>query len=519
LSLIHPFSDKKSEKSLFFNKIEKRETPSCLTRPLFCIWYLCTMSRPLAHPRTAYFFHTFHQTALMRHLLLAFTLLHFAGFLAAQNPNCRPIIIARHGLAAPVAPLNTDADPEAEELGLVLKATDFLRSCYSPCGAASFQYRIRRAGFGTVVGVPQDSTVRFDCANVGSNEVELWAVDPQGNAAFAQTYVIVQDEQNLCDLPPQSFSTGCQPDGLAPSFVLHNGLAVNITPSASGGSARVLASDFVASRADNCSNFVRFRIRKLGAGTGVPATNSVTFTCQDVGFQEVEVWAGDLKGNWTRAITYALVQDTGINGSDCKVLASDCASDQIPATLEILNGFCVPIGVSGKVSMRVEEWLHKRTDNCGPSVALRIRKAGTAEGPPTSTQVEFACVDLGTREVEIWSRDLAGNWGYVLTYVIVQDNLGACGQMQGKPKDRSEARTTDPQLRLWPNPATDQIWLESRGEPFSRVEVTDLAGRMVQQVELGQPAQQHSLSVSDLPAGMYMVRVGGRVLQLVIGAR
>lgn len=74
----------------------------------------------------------------MRHLLLTFTILHFAGFLAAQNPNCRPVIIAQNGLAAPVAPLNTDADPEADEIGLVLKVTDFLRSCYSSCGATSF---------------------------------------------------------------------------------------------------------------------------------------------------------------------------------------------------------------------------------------------------------------------------------------------------------------------------------------------------------------------------------------------
>jgi len=114
----------------------------------------------------------------MRHLLLAFTFLHFAGFLAAQNPACRPVIITQNGLAAPLAPLNTDADPETDEIGLVLKATDFLRSCHSPCGATSFQYRIRRVGFGTAFGVPQDTTVRFDCADLGAKEVELWAIDP-----------------------------------------------------------------------------------------------------------------------------------------------------------------------------------------------------------------------------------------------------------------------------------------------------------------------------------------------------
>jgi len=317
---------------------------------------------------------------------------------------------------------------------------------------------------------------------------------------------------------PQSFSTGCQPDGLAPALVLHNGLAVNIAPSVTGGAARVLASDFVASKADNCSNSVRLRIRRAGMGTGVPATNALTFTCSDLGFPEVEIWAGDLKGNWTRAITYAFVQDNEVSGSNCKVLASDCASDQIPATMEILNGITAPIGANGRLSLRVEEWMHKRTDNCGISVALRIRRPewGAEGTPPTTTQVEFTCSDLGTQEVEIWSRDLAGNWGYVQSYVIVQDNSGSCGQMQGDAEDRSPAKSSDPHLRLCPNPVTDAFWLESLGEPFSRVEVTDLAGRVVRQSDLGQPVQQHSLSVGDLPAGMYMVRVGGQVLQVVI---
>ena len=57
-----------------------------------------------------------------------------------------------------------------------------------------------------------------------------------------------------------------------------------------------------------------------------------------------------------------------------------------------------------------------------------IRRAGTGIGfPVNSPGVLFSCDDIGTQYVEVWVKDLAGNATFCETYVLVQDNFGACG--------------------------------------------------------------------------------------------
>ncbi len=443
----------------------------------------------------------------MQHLFFAFLLLSFAHSIAAQNPNCRPTIVVHNGLAATLQPLNTDADPETDMVGIRVKATDFLRSCTTACGVTDFKYRIRKVGNGS--GIPADSTVLFTCADMGTQEVEVWAIDPQGNADFALTYILVQDNLGQCGAPVQLLLPGCSSDVMRPTLLTINGLSTNIVPSATGGTARVSAGDLVLSRTDNCSNSIPLRIRKRGQGTDVPTTTSVSFNCTELGIQEVEVWAGDLKKNWTYAITYVFVQDNGLNGSDCKVVTPGCSPDLTPMAIELLNGLSVNIGASGRVKLRAEEWLRKRTDNCSVPVSLRIRREGDLL---LNTTGEFDCSSLGTQEIEIWSRDLAGNWSFAKSYVIVQDNIGNCGQM----KSRSTEPKKSGHLRLSPNPAAQAFVLESNGEPLSRIVMTDMMGRTVRNIELGQPTYQYTIQVADLQSGVYQVRADEQVLRVVV---
>ncbi|MCB0530128.1 MAG: hypothetical protein KDC65_16740, partial [Saprospiraceae bacterium] len=64
------------------------------------------------------------------------------------------------------------------------------------------KFAIRKAGQGT--GFPVDAlgnpitSVTFTCAELGMQEVELWAQDLAGNADFCQTFVDVQDNNNNC---------------------------------------------------------------------------------------------------------------------------------------------------------------------------------------------------------------------------------------------------------------------------------------------------------------------------------
>ena len=64
------------------------------------------------------------------------------------------------------------------------------------------KYGIRKCGTGT--GFPADSdgnpitNVVFTCDEVGTQCVELWAIDLAGNADYCETYVIVQDNAGNC---------------------------------------------------------------------------------------------------------------------------------------------------------------------------------------------------------------------------------------------------------------------------------------------------------------------------------
>ena len=69
-------------------------------------------------------------------------------------------------------------------------------------------------------------------------------------------------------------------------------------------------------------------------------------------------------------------------------------------------------------------------------------------------------------------------------------------------------------LILAPNPAKESFTLQSDAL-LGRVQVLDGMGRLVQ--EFNTLDRQMTVYVNNLPAGMYAVRVGGRVLQVMVG--
>ncbi len=81
-----------------------------------------------------------------------------------------------------------------------------------------------------------------------------------------------------------------------------NGLQANIMPTKM---VTLWASDFVASASDNVTPFLqlKFGIREAGTGSGFPVNangnpvTSITFDCEKLGMQSIEVWAIDQQGN------------------------------------------------------------------------------------------------------------------------------------------------------------------------------------------------------------------------------
>ncbi|MDO8368112.1 MAG: T9SS type A sorting domain-containing protein [Saprospiraceae bacterium] len=100
-----------------------------------------------------------------------------------------------------------------------------------------------------------------------------------------------------------------------------------------------------------------------------------------------------------------------------------------PPTVVCMNGLIINIMQSGMITLWDTDFLQYTTDNCTPSAQIKIgiRKVGTGTGFPVDTQsVTFDCNEIGNQFVEIWAVDAYGNADYCTTYVIIQDNIGAC---------------------------------------------------------------------------------------------
>jgi hypothetical protein len=116
-------------------------------------------------------------------------------------------------------------------------------------------------------------------------------------------------------------------DCKAPTVVCLNGLSANIMPT---GMIQMWASDFLQYGSDNCtpSSQLKYGIRRSGTGTGFPVDGngnpitSVTFTCADLGTQQVELWAIDKAGNADFCETYILIQDNAGNCPNAPMMAT-----------------------------------------------------------------------------------------------------------------------------------------------------------------------------------------------------
>jgi hypothetical protein len=133
----------------------------------------------------------------------------------------------------------------------------------------------------------------------GTHKIKWFVEDGCGNESICEYTFVVKD---------------CK----KPTVVCLNGLSVNIMPTQM---IQMWASDFLKYTEDNCtpSSQLKIGIRKSGTGTGFPVDNNgnpitnVTFTCDELGTQLVELWSIDKAGNADFCETYVIVQDNNGN--------------------------------------------------------------------------------------------------------------------------------------------------------------------------------------------------------------
>ncbi|MFN0013893.1 MAG: HYR domain-containing protein [Saprospiraceae bacterium] len=127
-----------------------------------------------------------------------------------------------------------------------------------------------------------------------------------------------------------------------PTVVCINGLSVNIMPTKM---IQMGVNDFLLSTSDNCTPTGKLvtAIRKAGQGTGFPLNpdgtpqKSVTFTCTELGKQNVEVWSMDLAGNADFCVTFVDVQDNMNNCNSTNATVAGALKTEAGNGLEEAN--------------------------------------------------------------------------------------------------------------------------------------------------------------------------------------
>ena len=118
--------------------------------------------------------------------------------------DCKvPTVVCLNGLSVNIMPTQM----------IQLWASDFLQYSEDNVTPTS-QIKIGIRKTGTGAGFPFDANgnpiahVIFNCDELGTQSVELWAIDAVGNADFCETYVILQDNFGNCGMPP-TFIEAC----------------------------------------------------------------------------------------------------------------------------------------------------------------------------------------------------------------------------------------------------------------------------------------------------------------------
>ncbi len=152
-----------------------------------------------------------------------------------------------------------------------------------------YKYELDLNADGTIEITNYSDNFVYNNVDQGFHILHWYVEDRCGNVAHA----IVEIEVRDCT---------------APSPVCLNGLSAALVPGM--GMVDVWAIDFEASSYDNCTDFSDL-VWSLSADTTI---TSLTFTCDDLGVQVVQMWLTDSNGNQAYCETFVDIQD---NSDEC----------------------------------------------------------------------------------------------------------------------------------------------------------------------------------------------------------
>lgn len=200
----------------------------------------------------------------------------------------------------------------------------------------------------------------FTCADLGDNTVTLTVTDASANQSTATATITIVDN-------------------IAPTAI-----AQNITTQLdASGNATVTASNINNGSSDNCTL----------NGDLILSLNETTFTCADLGTNNVTLTIEDASGNQSTATAIVTVEDN---------IAPSASAQNL--TLQL--------NASGNATLSASGVNNGSTDNCTASgnLILSLDKA------------TFSCADLGVNIVTLTVEDASGNQATATSTITVVDN-------------------------------------------------------------------------------------------------
>jgi len=160
----------------------------------------------------------------------------------------------------------------------------------------------------------------------------------------------------------------------------------------------------------------------------------------------------------------------------------------------------INLNESNCVEIEIEDINLASHDNCFPGDVLKFY----FNGDPTKSLLQICCDDFVKAkanlnlifDAELWVEDEEGLIDSCKTVVTVTDNRNICPDVV-----RNKDLGNENPINIYPNPSNGNLFIKSKAE-IDQIRVINLWGVPHSSYKV---SDQHSLSISDLPSGLYFI--------------